>query len=161
MKTLLCMGAGAARLGPGKFAANKQIPWKEDRNAAEKACQQVACSLGRCAARYTYAPEKVCAPRPPPPPPPPPSSAPMLVSAQPSNTQHPAPRRPFSSLRAFSYASSLFLVDLSCPCSLVLRAVKCEGVKAEYNQCIADFHAAAQAGQATVVATAPSPVAGS
>ena len=57
----LIMGTGAARLGADKVEANRKILWKEERSAAEKKCQPLACKLGACAERYVYSPEK-CAP---------------------------------------------------------------------------------------------------
>ena len=51
------MGLGGARLGPLKEEQNRRIR-RDERSAAEKHCQPLACQLQRCATRYTYKQEK-------------------------------------------------------------------------------------------------------
>ena len=51
------MGYGAAALGPEAHARNKLID-RDERSAAEKHCQTLACELQRCASRNVYAPQK-------------------------------------------------------------------------------------------------------
>jgi hypothetical protein len=51
------MGLGGARLGPLKEQENRRIR-RDERSAAEKHCQPLACQLQRCATRYTYKQEK-------------------------------------------------------------------------------------------------------
>ena len=53
------MGRGAAVLdgGPRQEEQNRLIK-RDERSAAEKACQPLACQLQACASRYTYAQHK-------------------------------------------------------------------------------------------------------
>ena len=44
-------------MGPDKHEANKKIQ-RDERSAAEKHCQPLACELQRCASRHVYAPQK-------------------------------------------------------------------------------------------------------
>jgi hypothetical protein len=51
------MGRGAAQLGPEKEERNRGIR-RDERSAAEKHCQPLACELQRCASRYIYKPHR-------------------------------------------------------------------------------------------------------
>jgi hypothetical protein len=48
---------GAAALGPEKVERNKQIR-RDERSAAERHCQPLACQLQACASRWVYKPQK-------------------------------------------------------------------------------------------------------
>lgn len=56
------MGRGAAALGVEKEAARRQEERREgrrdERSAAERHCQPLACQLQTCASRWTYKPQK-------------------------------------------------------------------------------------------------------
>ena len=56
------MGLGAARLGVEKEEAQrrleKQHGRRDERSAAERHCQALACQLQACASRYTYQPQR-------------------------------------------------------------------------------------------------------
>lgn len=51
------MGRGAAALGVQEWERNRLIR-QDERDAAEKHCQPLACQLQACASRNTYAMEK-------------------------------------------------------------------------------------------------------
>ena len=51
------MGRGAAALGPEKEQENRKIK-RDERSAAEKHCQPLACQLQQCASRFIYAQHK-------------------------------------------------------------------------------------------------------
>ena len=49
---------GAAKLEANLAAGVQKDKVKDERSAAEKHCQPLACELQRCANRYVYKPEK-------------------------------------------------------------------------------------------------------
>jgi hypothetical protein len=51
------MGRGAAALGVDEHDRNRQIV-RDERSAAEKKCQPLACQLQACASRYIYSQHK-------------------------------------------------------------------------------------------------------
>lgn len=51
------MGRGAATLGPDTHEKNRRIQ-RDERSAAEKHCQPLACELQRCASQHVYSPQK-------------------------------------------------------------------------------------------------------
>lgn len=51
------MGRGAAVLGVEKHQENQRIR-RDERNAAEKHCQPLACQLQACASRNVYAQQR-------------------------------------------------------------------------------------------------------
>ena len=51
------MGRGAAALGVAEHETNKRIS-RDERSAAERKCQPLACQLQQCASRHIYAQHK-------------------------------------------------------------------------------------------------------